>query len=229
MPANGILVADASGTLRRVPSSATASISNSPHGGSGAALCAACNVPMKAVTNGTPQWFERLAHVALDDPYGVAELLDSLRLAGAHEQAAALLACDPAAHASLDNLFAVVFLLDRLRAAGAREQATALAGRLRRPACSGSSSTRTAPQISSVSDGRLTAPRPRHGAGKTWTYVLSSSAGTCCTGAGLSGMPTWAGMRHGSAAHGRQHRNRRDELNNTHPNRPNQFFEAQLA
>ena len=83
---------------------------------------------MKAVTNGKPQWFERLAHVALDDPYGVAELLD------------------------------------RLRAAGAREQATALAGRLRRPACSGSSSTRTAPQISSVSDGRLTAPRPRHGA-----------------------------------------------------------------
>ena len=148
---------------------------------------------MKAVTNGKPQWSERLAHVALDDPYGVAELLDSLRLAGAHEQA------------------------------------TALAGRLRRPACSGSSSTRTAPQISSVSDGRLTAPRPRHGAGKTWTYVFSPSAGTCCTGAGLSGMPTRAGMRHGSPAHGRQHRNRRDELNNTHPNRPSQFFEAQLA
>jgi len=39
----------------------------------------------------------------------------------------------------------------------------------------------------------------------------------------------WAGMRHGSPAHGRQHRNRKDELNNTHPNRPNQFFEAQLA
>jgi len=24
--------------------------------------CAACNVLMKAVTNGTPQWFERLAN-----------------------------------------------------------------------------------------------------------------------------------------------------------------------
>jgi len=62
MSANGVLVADASGTLRRVPSSATASISNSPHGGSGAVPCAACNVLMKAVTNGTPQWFERLAN-----------------------------------------------------------------------------------------------------------------------------------------------------------------------
>lgn len=55
------------------------------------------------------------------------------------------------------------------------------------------------------------------------------SAGTCCTGAALSGIPTRTGMRHGSPAHGRQHRNRRDELNNTHPNRPSQFFEAQLA
>jgi hypothetical protein len=62
MSANGILVADASGTLRRVPSSATASMSNSPHGGSGAVPCTACNVLMKAVTNGPPQWFERLAN-----------------------------------------------------------------------------------------------------------------------------------------------------------------------
>jgi hypothetical protein len=59
---NGILVADASGILRRVPSSATASMSNSPHGGSGAVPCTACNVLMKAVTNGLPQWFERLAN-----------------------------------------------------------------------------------------------------------------------------------------------------------------------
>ena len=43
------------------------------------------------------------AHAALDDPYGVASLLDSLREAGAHEQAAALLARDPAAHAALDD------------------------------------------------------------------------------------------------------------------------------
>jgi hypothetical protein len=33
----------------------------------------------------------------------------------------------------------------------------------------------------------------------------------------------------GSPAYGRQRRNRRDELNNTHPNRPSQFFEAQVA
>jgi hypothetical protein len=62
MSANGILVADASGTLRHVPSSATASMSNSPHDESGAAPCTACNVLMMAVTNGPPQWFERLAN-----------------------------------------------------------------------------------------------------------------------------------------------------------------------
>ena len=44
----------------------------------------------------------------------------------------------------------------------------------RRPACSGSSSSSKALRISSVSDGRPTAPRPRHGAGKTWTYGLFS-------------------------------------------------------
>jgi len=58
MSANRILVADASGTLRRVPSSATASTSNSPHGGSGAVPCTACNVLMKAVTTSHgPPWF----------------------------------------------------------------------------------------------------------------------------------------------------------------------------
>jgi hypothetical protein len=55
MSANGILVADASGTLLRAPSSATASMSNSPRGGSGAVL-------MKAATTGPPQWFERLTN-----------------------------------------------------------------------------------------------------------------------------------------------------------------------
>jgi hypothetical protein len=58
MSANGIPVADASGTLRPVPSSATASTSNSPHGGSGAVPCTACNVLMKAVTTSHgPPWF----------------------------------------------------------------------------------------------------------------------------------------------------------------------------
>jgi hypothetical protein len=61
MSANRILVADVHGTLRRVPCSATASMLNSPHGGSGAVPCTACDVLMKAITNGPPQWFERLA------------------------------------------------------------------------------------------------------------------------------------------------------------------------
>ena len=52
MSANRTLVADASGTWCRVPSPAMYSISNSPHGGSGAVPCTACNVLMKAVTNG---------------------------------------------------------------------------------------------------------------------------------------------------------------------------------
>ena len=107
------------------------------------------------------------AHAPLDDPGAVASLLDSLREAGAHEQAAALAARGPAAHAALDDPGAVARLLGSLREAGAHEQAAALASGCRRPACSGSSSSRKAPRISSVSDGRPTAPRPRHGAGKT--------------------------------------------------------------
>jgi hypothetical protein len=68
-------------------------------------------------------------HAALDDPFGVARLLDALREAGAHDQAAALLARDPAAHAALDNPDAVALLLGGLRAAGAQDQAAALAAR----------------------------------------------------------------------------------------------------
>jgi hypothetical protein len=59
----------------------------------------------------------------------VARLLDSLRAAGADEQAAALLARDPAAHAALDHPDAVASLLISLREAGADEQAAALARR----------------------------------------------------------------------------------------------------
>ena len=58
----------------------------------------------------------------------MACLLDSLREAGAHEQAAAL-ADRAAAHAALDNPDAVAGLLDSLREAGAHEQAAALADR----------------------------------------------------------------------------------------------------
>jgi hypothetical protein len=68
------------------------------------------------------------AHVALDDPDGVARLLDSLRQADAHEQAAAL-AARAAAHAPLDNPYSVVRLLDSLREAGAAEQTDTLLAR----------------------------------------------------------------------------------------------------
>jgi hypothetical protein len=68
-------------------------------------------------------------YLSLDDPGGVAVLLDRLREAGADEQAAALLARDPAAHVSLDDPGGVAFLLDGLREAGADEQAAALLAR----------------------------------------------------------------------------------------------------
>ena len=70
-----------------------------------------------------------IAHAALDDPRAVASLLRMLRAAGAEEQAAALLARDPAAHAALDDPRAVALLLGSLRAAGAEEQAAALLAR----------------------------------------------------------------------------------------------------
>ena len=60
----------------------------------------------------------------------MAHLLDILLEAGANEQAAALLARDPAAHAALDDPDGVALLLDSLRRAGANQQAAALTGRL---------------------------------------------------------------------------------------------------
>ena len=69
------------------------------------------------------------AHAPLDNPGAVAGLLDSLRQEGADEQAAALLARDPAAHAALDNPAAMANLLDSLRQEGADEQAAALLAR----------------------------------------------------------------------------------------------------
>ncbi len=69
------------------------------------------------------------AHAALGDPGAVAGLLGRLREAGAGEQAAALLARDPAAHVALDDPGGVASLLDSLRRAGAGEQAAALAER----------------------------------------------------------------------------------------------------
>ena len=58
----------------------------------------------------------------------MASLLDSLREAGADEQAAAL-ADRAAAHAPLDDPGGVALLLDSLREAGAHEQAAALLAR----------------------------------------------------------------------------------------------------
>jgi uncharacterized protein YidB (DUF937 family) len=80
------------------------------------------------------------AHVALNNAYDVARLLDSLRQAGAEEQAAVLLrqageqaavllGRDPAAHVALDRPGGVASLLDRLWEAGADEQVAALLGR----------------------------------------------------------------------------------------------------
>jgi hypothetical protein len=60
----------------------------------------------------------------------VADLLGSLRAVGAHEQAAALLARNPAAHVLLNNSLDVGELLKTLRAVGARKQSAALIGRL---------------------------------------------------------------------------------------------------
>ena len=83
----------------------------------------------RARTSRPPRWPARAAaHASLDDPDGVAILLDSLRQAGAHEQAAAL-AARAAAHAALDDPDGVARLLDSLREAGAHEQAAALLAR----------------------------------------------------------------------------------------------------
>ncbi|MBO2445244.1 hypothetical protein J4557_47850 [Actinomadura nitritigenes] len=68
------------------------------------------------------------AHVALDDPQGVAALLGELRGVGANEQVA-VLAARAAAHVALDDPHAVAALLGELRRVGAGEQAAVLARR----------------------------------------------------------------------------------------------------
>ena len=67
-------------------------------------------------------------HAPLDDP-DMADLPAVLWETGAHEQAAALLARNPAAHVPLDDPGAVAMLLGSLRVAGAHEQAAALLAR----------------------------------------------------------------------------------------------------
>ena len=114
------------------------------------------------------------AHAPLDDPDGVAVLLDSLREAGAHEQAAALLARDPAA---LDDPDVVAVLLDRLRRAGAADQAAALAAQLPAASMFGLYLEQEASadqfRFGREADGTPAAPW----AGKTWTYGLFPGRG----------------------------------------------------
>ena len=65
------------------------------------------------------------AHVPLDNPYDVAQLLAVLRRAGAAGQFTEL-ADRAAAHVPLDNPYDVAILLTALREVDAEEQATAL-------------------------------------------------------------------------------------------------------
>ena len=59
----------------------------------------------------------------------MASLLTGLRKAGAHEQAAVLLARDPAGHADISHPGATAHLLESLREAGAGQQVAALLAR----------------------------------------------------------------------------------------------------
>jgi hypothetical protein len=150
------------------------------------------------------------AHAALDNPGDVAELLSSLREAGAHEQAAAL-AARAAAHTPLDYPGDVAELVVRLREAGAHEQAAVLTARLSAAGMfvlvleqQGSADQF---RFGREADGTPAAP---------WGWedldlCLVLVRRDMLPGAGLSGMPTWAGMRHGSPAHGRQRRT--EEMN----------------
>jgi hypothetical protein len=72
------------------------------------------------------QW--AAVHVALDDPFGVAHLLDRMRRAGANQQVT-VLTDRAAAYVSLDDPVRVVYLLDRMRRAGANQQVTVLTDR----------------------------------------------------------------------------------------------------
>ena len=63
---------------------------------------------------------------ALNDPFGVAQLLRVLRK---HALVDVLVARDPATHAALDNPLGVAALIQMLREVGAKEQSTTLADR----------------------------------------------------------------------------------------------------
>src|SRR6185437_8680374 len=67
-------------------------------------------------------------HISLDDPDGIASLLDSMQQAGAKQQATAL-ATRAAEHVVLNNPGGIASLLDSMQEAGAKQWATALATR----------------------------------------------------------------------------------------------------
>ena len=152
------------------------------------------------------------AHTPLDNPDSVADMLDIMRRAGARDQAAALLARDPAAHTTLDNPRAVAKLLDSLRRAGAHEQADTLTDRLPAAGMSGfflkQKGLADQFRFGRKADGTPAAPWDwedldlwlvRHRPGRAW------------------------------GRYGHRHRNRRDDLNNRFPNRSGRLFETQLA
>ncbi len=70
-----------------------------------------------------------VANASLEHPTAVAWLLEALLEAGAGDQAAALLAREPAAHVSLEDPHGVARLLEALRAADAGDQAAVLLAR----------------------------------------------------------------------------------------------------
>jgi hypothetical protein len=95
-----------------------------------AAAAAALVSQLHRVHTGIPEAAHYAAtHASLDEPYGVAGLLEALRGAGMQEQVAALLARDPATHTNLDKPSGVARLLDTLCEIGAQEQVATLLAR----------------------------------------------------------------------------------------------------
>jgi hypothetical protein len=97
----------------------------------------------------------------------------------------------------------VASLLDRLREAGAHEQAAALTARLPAAGMSGLFLEQKGAADQSVPDGRPTAPRPRHGAGKTWRFAAPHVASSFSQKMSLpmAANPAPAGAQHAPRGH----------------------------
>jgi hypothetical protein len=96
-------------------------------------------------------------------------LLSALLQVGAEEQAATLLARNPAAHAALDDPDHVALLLRTLQDAGAEEQARTLVDRLPAEGCYGLFANKLATRRYTSSDANSTEAQPPPGGGVTWT------------------------------------------------------------